>query len=100
MVALKLTDHEGGENMSDDDDESLLVARDLGYPEWQLSLVRKFIFFLVMLVNLDHGAMPAANVYIKKDFGIDEAQIGVLMALVFLGFIFGAIITPCLSRTF
>ena len=82
-----------------DDDESLLVTRDLGYPEWQLSLVRKFIFFLVMLVNLDHGAMPAANVYIKKDFGIDEAQIGVLMALVFLGFIFGSIITPCLSRT-
>ena len=52
-----------------------------------------------MLVNLDHGAMPAANVYIKKDFGIDEAQIGLLMALVFLGFIFGSFIIPCLSRS-
>ena len=52
-----------------------------------------------MLINLDHGAMPAANVYIKKDFSIDEAQIGLLMALVFLGFIFGSFITPCLSKT-
>ena len=51
-----------------------------------------------MLVNLDHGAMPAANIYIKEDFGLDEMQIGLLMSLVFLGLIFGSFITPFLSR--
>ena len=51
------------------------------------------MIFLVMLTNFDHGAIPAANIHIKKDLNLNEFQIGTLMSLVFFGLCIGSITT-------
>lgn len=55
---------------------------------------RKIIFFLIfmlnILINVDHGAIPAATTILKKDLNLDNVSLGVIGSLVYLGLVLGA----------
>lgn len=55
--------------------------------------VVNFIFVLIfltnLLINVDHGSLPAATLNIKSDLNIDNVKLGVLGSLVYLGLTFG-----------
>ena len=48
------------------------------------------LFFLVqILMNMDHGTIPAATEEIRKDLNIDDDVLGVFGSLVFFGNLIG-----------
>ena len=55
--------------------------------------IRYLIFFILVLTNLimnmDHGTIPAATLEIKQDLKIDNDVLGVFGALVYLGNLIG-----------
>ena len=55
--------------------------------------IRSFIFILIiitnLIINMDHGTIPAATSEIKKDLNIDDASLGVFGSLVFFGNLLG-----------
>jgi hypothetical protein len=51
-----------------------------------------FLLFLVqILMNMDHGTVPAATEDIRRDLNIDDDILGIFGSLVFLGNIIGTI---------
>lgn len=53
----------------------------------------KSIYFIIfccnLLINVDHGTIPAATVKLKTDLGIDNVALGFLGSLVFMGLTLG-----------
>jgi hypothetical protein len=50
------------------------------------------LFFLIqILMNMDHGTMPAATEDIRKDLSIDDDILGIFGSLVFLGNLIGTL---------
>jgi MFS family permease len=58
-------------------------------------LKRKMIFLLIfmlnILINVDHGAIPAATTILKRELGLDNVSLGTIGSLVYLGLVLGAI---------
>ena len=58
-------------------------------------LKRKMIFLLIfllnILINIDHGAIPAATTILKRELGLDNVSMGTIGSLVYLGLVLGAI---------
>lgn len=56
---------------------------------------RKLIFLLIcglnVLINVDHGAIPAATTILKRDLFLDNVSLGIIGSLVYLGLVLGAI---------
>ena len=52
-----------------------------------------FLFWVILvtdvLINVDHGCIPAASIYIKKDLDLNNVTLGVLGSMVFLGLTIG-----------
>eukprot|EP00347_Sterkiella_histriomuscorum_P015691 403356061 len=56
------------------------------------------IFVCNLLINIDHGSIPAATLNLKKDLNIDNVELGVLGSLVYLGLTVGSMVaTPIFS---
>ena len=53
-------------------------------------LVSFFMFALNMIINIDHGALPAALSNISQDLQIDESVMGSMGSSVFFGLIVGS----------
>jgi hypothetical protein len=51
-----------------------------------------FVFFMAiyLLINMDHGTIPAATTEIKKDMGVDDDSLGIFGSLVYLGNLLGS----------
>ena len=58
----------------------------------------KFFFILMIvtniLINVDHGWLPAWTLTIKRDLQIDNAELGFLGSVVYCGLLFGSFISP------
>ena len=52
-------------------------------------MVYGLIFFCNLLINVDHGTIPAATLSLKNDLGVDNVALGFLGSLVFLGLTLG-----------
>jgi MFS transporter, Spinster family, sphingosine-1-phosphate transporter len=52
-------------------------------------LIYSLLFFCNLLINVDHGTIPASTLHLKTDLGIDNVALGFLGSLVFLGLTFG-----------
>lgn len=53
-----------------------------------------------IVINLDHGTIPAASNEIKRDFNINETALGTFGSLVYLGNLIGAIMLATLIDIF
>ena len=56
-----------------------------------LSSLYYVIAFCNILVNLDHGIIPAATKEIKADLQLAEVELGLLGSVVYAGLIFGSL---------
>lgn len=56
---------------------------------------RKIIFFLIflinMIINFDHGMIPAATTTLKLNLNLNNFQLGIIGSLVYLGLVLGAL---------
>lgn len=53
-----------------------------------------------ILINVDHGCIPAASIYIKRDLGLNNVALGVLGSMVFLGLTVGKFEASLLIHSF
>jgi predicted MFS family arabinose efflux permease len=63
-------------------------------------LLFSVFLFMNILVNVDHGIVPAATDDIEKDLKIGETQLGLFGSLVFLGNLIGGIFSFTLMNKF
>ena len=65
--------------------------------------VVNFLFLLVLfmnvLINVDHGVMPAGSIVIKEDIGVNNTEYGLLGSVVFFGLTLGSIGATFLFQT-
>lgn len=59
-----------------------------------LNLLFAFIFLANLILNIDHGLLPASTVDLKKEIDLSNLQLGVLGSLVFGGLTFGSALAP------
>ena len=66
--------------------------------------IRWVIFFLFLMINLlmnfDHGTVPAATEQIMKYLGLNNSQLGLFGSLVFVGVIIGSLVSLTIINTF
>ena len=72
---------------------SVLDITDPKYKFTERGLLMVFLLMMLntMAVNIDHGAIPQATISIKEDLSINNAELGELGSLVFLGLAVGAL---------
>ena len=49
------------------------------------------ILYMNVLINVDHGVMPAGSIVIKEDLEINNTEYGLLGSIVFVGLTVGSI---------
>jgi MFS family permease len=66
--------------------------------------VRNKIFYAAafcnVLVNLDHGIIPAATKEIKADLAISEAELGLMGSVVYAGFLVGSAFSGAIFQNY
>ena len=70
--------------------DNIEVVRDLGYSHHNVWMVSLLIFVLDIIINLDHGAMPAALTQIQNDLDLKNTEMGGLGSMVFFGIVIGS----------
>jgi MFS family permease len=75
-------------------------AQDPNAREQEIKLMFKVAWFTQILINLDHGIIPACTSELKKDLGLDEVGLGALGSLVYLGLICGSLTAGPMFQSF
>lgn len=57
-----------------------------------LVFVFGIIFMINLLINIDHGVIPAATTKLKVDLSLDNSSLGLLGSIVYIGLTLGNII--------
>ena len=65
--------------------------RDLKVPQTALVAVCIYNLLINIIVNVDHGALPAALIDISKSVKLNDSQMGTLGSLVYFGLFFGSL---------
>lgn len=94
VALLNESSHEGGDKTEAskvNEVDTVEVVKDLGYSNKINKLVLVYIFYLDILVNIDHGAMPAALSDISKDLEMATAKLGLMGSMVFFGLFIGSL---------
>jgi len=61
------------------------------FGKFKRKLIFLLIFYLNILVNVDHGAIPAATTVLKRELNLDNVALGTIGSIVYLGLVLGAI---------
>lgn len=61
------------------------------FGKFKRKIIFLLIFFLNILINVDHGAIPAATTIMKRDLDLDNVSLGIMGSLVYFGLVLGAI---------
>lgn len=75
-------------NHKDKDDFSYNIRR--GFGKFKRKLIFLLIVLINMIINFDHGAIPAATTTLMNELNLDHVAIGMIGSLVFLGLTLGA----------
>ena len=54
-----------------------------------LKFIFSFVFCTNLMINVDHGILPACTKEVKEDLNLDNANLGLLGSLVYLGLVIG-----------
>ena len=57
-----------------------------------LVFVFGIIFMINLLINIDHGVIPAATTNLKDDLSLDNSYLGLLGSIVYFGLTIGIMI--------
>lgn len=71
-------------------------------PEARISIrkIYKIILFVNILINLDHGIIPAATTEIKRDLELNDVKLGILGSVVYAGLVCGSLLAGYLFQTY
>jgi fucose permease len=61
------------------------------FGKFKRKLIFLLIFYLNILVNIDHGAIPAATTVLKRELNLDNVALGTIGSIVYLGLVLGAL---------
>lgn len=61
------------------------------FGKFKRKLIFLLIFYLNILVNVDHGAIPAATTVLKRELNLDNVALGTIGSIVYLGLVLGAL---------
>lgn len=61
------------------------------FGKFKRKLIFLLIFYLNILVNVDHGAIPAATTVLKRELNLNNVALGTIGSIVYLGLVLGAI---------
>ena len=77
------------------DEREITIGKLYSYRRPYSKYRRKIIFFLIciinILINCDHGAIPAGTKELKDDKNLSNVQLGSIGSLVYLGLVLGSI---------
>lgn len=71
-------------------EENFQSGHKRGFGKFKRKLIFLLIFLINIIINFDHGAIPAATTTLMTNLNLDHVAIGVLGSLVFLGLTLGA----------
>lgn len=71
--------------------DTVEVVKDLGFSSKTNVLVLLYIFYLDILINIDHGAIPAGISDMSKDLDMEAEKLGLLGSMVFFGLFLGSL---------
>ena len=71
--------------------DKIEVVRDLGFSETMVNIVFCYVYFLSVLINIDHGAVPAALNDISQELDMSQSKMGVMGSMVFFGLFVGSV---------
>lgn len=80
--------------------DDLEVVKHLGYSQGMVNAVLVVMFCLGLLVNVDHGALPAALRDISQSLNLDESVMGTMGSAVFFGLILGSCTASFIFKKF
>lgn len=88
-------DNQDGESKISTSDERIIQLKKISIPlprrkRW---LIFSIFVILNIMINVDHGTVPAATEEIKKDLNINDEQLGLFGSLVYLGNMFGSLVS-------
>lgn len=71
-------------------------------PDAQQSIRKIYviILFVNILINLDHGIIPAATKEIKEDLGLNDIKLGILGSVVYAGLVCGSLLAGYLFQNY
>jgi MFS transporter, Spinster family, sphingosine-1-phosphate transporter len=55
----------------------------------RIKVIFIFIFITNLMINMDHGILPAATKELRADFGVTNSQLGFMGSIVYLGLAIG-----------
>jgi sugar phosphate permease len=61
------------------------------FGKFKRKIIFALIFVINVLINVDHGAIPASTTSLKRDFNMDNVTLGIIGSLVYLGLVLGSI---------
>ncbi|CAI2375849.1 unnamed protein product [Moneuplotes crassus] len=101
----QILDSDDGKDCYDQNREADLTefkryGRDGGINKCLLTIIFIHAFCTNILINFDHGTIPAAVTHIKTELDIDNANMGILGSLVYAGITFGALFTAQIYKIF
>lgn len=88
-------DNQDGESKISTSDERIIQLKKISIPlprrkRW---LIFSIFVILNIMINVDHGTVPAATEEIKNDLNINDEQLGLFGSLVYLGNMFGSLVS-------
>ena len=73
---------------------------DLGYSKPITTMVLRFVFFFSIMINTDHGALPAGIKQMQDELELDTLQLGNFGSLVFFGLAIGSVCATLIVSLF
>jgi MFS family permease len=71
-----------------------------GFGKFKRKLTFFLLFIINLLVNLDHGAIPAGTTELMNDLKIDHVTLGTIGSMIFLGLTLGSVIAGPLFSSY
>lgn len=70
------------------------------FGKFKRKLIFSLIFIVNVLINIDHGAIPAATTILKRDLDMDNVSLGIIGSLVYLGLVLGALSASLIFQSY
>ena len=87
------------QNISSSDFRLLSVDKPI-FNETVVNMLFVVVLFMNVLINIDHGVMPAGSIVIKDDLDINNTEYGLLGSIVFIGLTIGSIAATYLFQNY
>jgi len=79
---------------------ALVSSQKVSNKDHILKIIYAVACFANLVINLDHGILPACTQEIKRDLKIDEFKLGLLGSVVYIGLMLGSITSGPLLQTY